>query len=83
MFFRQAIERLDKKFPESTYLEVGRESSVIQLTKGAVAESHKHLFLSPQLTTATALASLTNTTVDLCKAGHAMQYWLCHRSQKP
>lgn len=83
VFFQQAIERLEKKFPRSTYLEVGRGSSVIQLAKGCVAESHDHLFFSPQLTTANALASLADTTVDLWKAGYAAQYWLFCRSQKP
>lgn len=82
VFFQQAIERLEKKFPKSTYLEAGRGSSIIQLTKGCVAESHEHLFFSPQLTTS-ALASLANTTVDLWNAGYAAQYWLFHRSQKP
>ncbi|KAF5857101.1 hypothetical protein ETB97_006245 [Aspergillus alliaceus] len=82
VFFQQAIERLEKKFPQSTFLEVGRGSSVIQLAKSCVAESHDHLFLSPQLTTSNALDSLANATVDLWKAGSAAQYWLFHRSQK-
>lgn len=82
VFFQQAIERLEKKFPKSTYLEVGRGSSVIQLVKGCVAESDEHLFFSPHLTAANALASLADTTVDLWKAGYAAQYWLFHRSQK-
>ncbi|KAJ5161072.1 Acyl transferase/acyl hydrolase/lysophospholipase [Penicillium capsulatum] len=83
VFFQQAIERLEKKFPKSTYLEVGRGSSVIQLAKGCVADSHEHLFLSPQFTTANALTSLADTTVDLWKAGYCVQYWLFDRIQKP
>lgn len=83
VFFQHAIGRLEKKFPKSTYLEVGRGSSVIQLTKGCLAESHEHLLLSPQLTMDNALASLTDATADLWKAGYAVQYWLFHRSQKP
>lgn len=83
VFFQQAIERLEKRFPKSTYLEVGRGSSVIQLARGCVAESHEHLFLSPQLTTANALTSLANTTADLWKSGYAAQSWLFDRSQKP
>jgi malonyl CoA-acyl carrier protein transacylase/SAM-dependent methyltransferase/acyl carrier protein len=83
VFFQQAIERLENKFPKSTYLEVGRGSSVIQLAKGCVAKGQEHLFLSPQLTTANALNSLADTTVDIWKAGYAAQSWLFHRSQKP
>ncbi|EAW12177.1 putative polyketide synthase [Aspergillus clavatus NRRL 1] len=82
VFFQQAIERLEKRFPQSTFLEVGWGSSVIQLAKGCVAESRDHLFLSPQLRTSNALGSLADTTINLWKAGYAAQFWLFHRSQK-
>ena len=83
VFFQQAIERLDQEFPQSTYLEAGRGSSIIQLVKGSVAENRDHLFLSPQLTTSNALGSLVDITIDLWKAGYAVQYWPFHRYQKP
>ena len=82
VFFQRAVERLAQRYSQSTWLEAGRGSSVIQLVRGSVAESQGHLFLSPQLTTSNALGSLTDTTIDLWKAGYAVQYWPFHRSQK-
>ena len=82
VFFQQAVERLTRRHPQCTWLEAGRGSSVMQLVRGSVLETRGHLFLSPQLTTPNAQGSLTDVTLDLWKAGHAVQYWLFHRSQK-
>ena len=82
VFFQQAVERLTRRNPQRTWLEAGRGSSVMQLVRGSVAEAHGHLFLSPQLATSNAQGSLTDVTLDLWKASHAVQYWLFHRSQK-
>ena len=83
VFFQRAVERLSKRCPQNTWLEVGCGSSVLQLVRGSVAETQGvHLFLSPQLTKPNAHDSLTDVTIDLWKAGHAVQYWPFHRSQK-
>ena len=82
VFFQQAVERLTGRYSQSTWLEAGCRSSVMQLVRGSVAETRGHLFLSPQLTTPNAQGSLTDVTLDLWKAGYAVQYWLFHRSQK-
>lgn len=82
VFFKQAVERLSDRFSQSTWIEVGRGSSVIQLAKGSVPNVQGHSFLSPQLTTSDAHGSLTDVTVDLWKAGYSVQYWSFHRSQK-
>ncbi|KAI1817387.1 beta-ketoacyl synthase domain-containing protein [Poronia punctata] len=83
VFFQQAIERLAKRFPQgSTWIEVGRGSSVISLAKGSVQDSHGHRFFSPQLAAQDAQDSLVNVTLDLWKAGYAVQYWPFHKSQK-
>ncbi len=82
MFFYQAIQRLEQKFPKATFLEAGRGSSVIQLVKGSVTRSADHLFLSPQLTTSDSLNSLADNTVQLWKVGYAVQYWPYHRIQR-
>lgn len=82
VFFQQAIERLTKRFSQSIWLEAGRGSSVIQLVRGSVPDSHGHSFLSPQLTKPDAQGSLVNVATDLWKAGVSAQYWPFHRSQK-
>lgn len=87
VFFQRAVQRLASKFGQPcTWLEAGRGSSVVQLVKlsvGATSQQQGHAFHSPQLTSATkSQDSLTDITVDLWKAGYAVQYWPFHRSQK-
>jgi acyl transferase domain-containing protein len=65
VFFQQAIERLTAKFSQCTWIEAGRESSVIQLAKISVPDSKGHTFYSPQFTSANAQDSLTDATVNL------------------
>ncbi|ORY67214.1 uncharacterized protein BCR38DRAFT_509936 [Pseudomassariella vexata] len=83
VFFQRAIERLAKRFPQSTWIEAGRRSSVIQLVKGSVPDSQCHAFLSPQLTSSNGQGSLADVTIDLWRNGYATQYWAIHRDQKP
>ncbi|KAI1205468.1 BcPKS19, polyketide synthase [Annulohypoxylon truncatum] len=82
VFFQQAVERLTKRFSQITWLEAGRGSSVIQLTKGSVPNSQGHTFVSPQLASSNGQGSLTDVTTDLWKSGYDVQYWAFHRSQK-
>lgn len=82
VFFQQAVERLAKEFPRSTSIGAGRGFSVIQLVKKAVPCPEEHVILSPQLTTINAQSSLVDTTVELWKSGHAVQWWQFHRMQK-
>ncbi|KAH6635854.1 BcPKS19, polyketide synthase [Chaetomium tenue] len=82
VFFQQAIERLAAKFPQCTWIEAGRGSSVMKLARGSVADPQGHTFHSPQLTSAKAQESLVDVTVELWKKGYAIQYWPFHRSQK-
>jgi acyl transferase domain-containing protein/acetyl esterase/lipase/acyl carrier protein/ubiquinone/menaquinone biosynthesis C-methylase UbiE len=89
VFFQRAIERLAARFTGSTcaWVEAGRGSSVMKLVRGCVPDAQttsqsEALFLSPQLTTVGAQASLADSTVQLWKRGLAAQYWGFHRSQK-
>ncbi|KAI0202891.1 hypothetical protein F4808DRAFT_449551 [Astrocystis sublimbata] len=86
VFFQHAIERLAARFAQSTcaWVETGRGSSVMSLVRSCVADSQSpsQIFLSPQLTSADAQASLAGATVELWKRGLAAQYWTFHRSQK-
>ncbi|KAI8945339.1 BcPKS19, polyketide synthase [Xylaria longipes] len=83
VFFQAAIERLTKRFSQgATWIEVGRGSSVINLASGSVSDPQGHSFFSPQLATSNAQVSLTDVTIDLWRAGHAVQYWPFHKGQK-
>lgn len=83
VFFQQAVERLTTRFPQVTWIEAGRGSSVMQLVKASVPDSQGHAFISPQLTSPHAQSHLADVTSDLWRLGHAVQFWSFHRSQKP
>lgn len=82
VFFHQAINRLSQRFPNSTWLEAGRGSFVMQLVKDAVPDSRGNSYVSPKLASPKAQSSLTDVTTELWKEGYALQYWGFHRSQK-
>jgi acyl transferase domain-containing protein/acyl carrier protein/2-polyprenyl-3-methyl-5-hydroxy-6-metoxy-1,4-benzoquinol methylase len=81
VYFQAAIERLSREYPQSTWIEAGRGSSVMQLVKGCVHNS-SNVYVSPKLTTVSAANSLLDSTLALWKHGHAVQYWPFHRSQR-
>ncbi|KAI1846151.1 hypothetical protein JX266_007676 [Neoarthrinium moseri] len=83
VFFQRAIERITAKFSQCTWIESGRGSSVIQLVKGCIADTHAHSFHASPLTSAkNSQEFLIDLTVDLWKSGQAVQYWPFHRSGK-
>ncbi|CAI6331173.1 unnamed protein product [Periconia digitata] len=82
VFFQHAISRLAQKFPQATWLEAGRGSSVSQLVRGCIADSNGHTVLSPQIAAPSGQDSLTTVTTDLWKAGYAVQFWPFHRTQR-
>ncbi|KAH7136177.1 beta-ketoacyl synthase domain-containing protein [Dendryphion nanum] len=82
VYFQSAISRLAKKFPQATWIEAGRGSSVMQLVRGSVTESQGHSFFTPQLASTGAEDSLINVTLDLWKAGYSVQFWPFHRRQR-
>jgi malonyl CoA-acyl carrier protein transacylase/acyl carrier protein/2-polyprenyl-3-methyl-5-hydroxy-6-metoxy-1,4-benzoquinol methylase len=79
--FQSAVERISRQYPQATWIEAGRGSSVMQLVKGCVQGSN-NLFVSPKITTEFAQKSLHESTLDLWKHGNAVQYWPFHRSQR-
>jgi acyl transferase domain-containing protein/SAM-dependent methyltransferase/acyl carrier protein len=82
VFFQQAVERLAKRFPQATWLEVGRGSSVLQLVRGSLPDEEGHSFLAPRLASNEASGSLVDVCVNLWRSGQAVQFWPFHRSQK-
>ncbi|KAH6712937.1 BcPKS19, polyketide synthase [Leptodontidium sp. MPI-SDFR-AT-0119] len=82
VYFQRAIERLTKRLSHSVWIEAGRGSSVIQLVQGSIADTQRHLFISPQFTSVNAQSSLTGATVELWRAGYPVQYWPFHRRQR-
>lgn len=82
VFFQQAVERLEKKYPRITWIEAGWGSSVTQLARGCVQQPEHHSLFAPQLTTSHAPDSLVDVTTRLWSEGHKVQYWPFHRTQR-
>ena len=84
VYFGQAIERLTERLGPCTWLEAGSASSVIGMVRRALDSSvtDQHTFQSAQLSSVGAVESLADTTVNLWKWGHHVQFWHFHRVQK-
>ncbi|ETS78026.1 hypothetical protein PFICI_10088 [Pestalotiopsis fici W106-1] len=82
VFYQQAVQRLANRLGDSTWIEAGRGSSTIQLVKQSTANSDRHEFHSPQLTTDKALDALAEVTAKLWKSGHMVQHWPFNRAEK-
>ncbi|EFQ36407.1 beta-ketoacyl synthase domain-containing protein [Colletotrichum graminicola M1.001] len=82
VYFKQAVQRLMKKYPQATWLEAGRGSSYTQLVQACAQHPNSYSFVSTQLTTSNAQNSLVNATVKMWKEGHCVQFWPFHRTQR-
>ena len=84
VYFGQAIERLAQSFGPCTWLEAGSASSVVGMVRRALdpAVTSQHSFQSAHLSNSGALESLADTTVNLWKWGHHVQFWQFHQMQK-
>lgn len=70
--FGQAIRRLTERLGPCTWLEADPATSVIDMARRALdyADVHQHTFQTAQLSSAGAVESLADTTVNLWKWGH-------------
>ena len=76
--FDKAIGRISSRLGPCTWLEAGSDSSITNMIRKTVGVSgESDLFRSVSLQS----ASLADTTVDLWKAGHMVQFWMFHRVQ--
>ena len=84
VYFAQAVERIAHRLGPCTWLEAGSSSAIIGLVRRTIskADDSLHSFQPVQLTTQGAMGSLVDTTVNLWKTGHNVQFWPFHRSQK-
>ncbi|KAL9031279.1 MAG: hypothetical protein Q9196_000686 [Gyalolechia fulgens] len=84
VYFGQAIERLSQSLGPSTWLEAGSNSSITAMVRHALEPSttSSHTFQSVHLCSADSVGTLAEATANLWKAGHQVQYWPFHRSQR-
>ncbi|KAK2037940.1 ketoacyl-synt-domain-containing protein [Colletotrichum somersetense] len=86
VYFEDAVKRIKSRFGACTWLEAGSNSAVTGIVRRALSRSSNnaddHLFCPVNLTRDDALSSLTDTTVNLWRHGHHIQFWHFHRIQK-
>jgi len=84
VYFGQAIERLAERLGPCTWLEVGSASSVISMVRRALdpATTTQHAFQPAQLSSTEAMDFLADSTRNLWKWGHHVQFWPFHQVQK-
>lgn len=84
VYFGKAVDRLTQRFGACTWLEAGSSTSVTGIVRRALGatESVSHAFHGTNLTSSGGIGSLAEITVHLWKAGHKVQFWPFHRSQR-
>lgn len=84
VYFAQAVARLALRLGPCTWLEASSSSSVMSVLRHSLGKttSPQHAFNVVNLSNTTAMGSLADTTVNLWKAGHKVQFWPFHWCQK-
>ena len=84
VYFQEAVERISGRLGPCTWLEASSATSVTSMIRRALgpATSRDHTFLPLQLNNPDAVGLLADTTANLWKVGHKVQFWPFHQSQR-
>ncbi|TGO91272.1 hypothetical protein BPOR_0033g00120 [Botrytis porri] len=86
VYFGNAVKRINQKFGPCTWLDVGSGSAITKMARRALKSGTStvqlHQFLDIKLDYERVLDHLTNTTLELWKAGCKVHFWLHHRWEK-
>ena len=84
VFFGQAVQRLQAKLGPCTWLEAGSDSSVVGMVRRALGQSSTatNNFVPMQLNKPNSTELVVDATMALWTAGHRMQFWNFHKSQR-
>ncbi|TGO11946.1 hypothetical protein BTUL_0098g00320 [Botrytis tulipae] len=84
VYFGNAVERIDQKVGPCTWLDVGSGSAITKMARRALKSGTStvqlHQFLDIKLDSERVIDQLTNTTLEIWKAG--THFWLHHRCEK-
>ncbi|OKL59537.1 hypothetical protein UA08_04992 [Talaromyces atroroseus] len=82
VFFTQAVRRIQARVGVCTFLEAGSSSSIVSMVRRALDPSIgvSCNFIPMELNKPTSLDNLAETTVNLWKRGHQVQFWNFHNS---
>lgn len=81
VYFEDAVKRIEARYGACTWLEAGSNTSVTSIARRALSDqkSNHHHFFPVNLSRDDALSALADTTVNLWKHGHHVQFWPFHR----
>lgn len=85
VYFEDAVKRIEARYGACTWLEAGSNTSVTSIARRALPNQKSnnnlktnHLFCPVNLSRDDALSALADTTVNLWKHGHHIQFWPFH-----
>ncbi|AEO64805.1 polyketide synthase [Thermothielavioides terrestris NRRL 8126] len=81
VFFRHAVERLARQYPDAAWIEAGSASTITNMASRALGSPSACHFQSLNITCDQGMQSLADTTLALWKAGVKTQHWPHHASQ--
>ena len=86
VYFEAAVKRIEARYGACTWLEAGSNTSITSIARRALSDQKSNnntntnnLFCPVNLSRVDALSALADTTVNLWKHGHHVQFWLFHR----
>ncbi len=84
VFFGQAVQRLQAKLGPCTWLEAGSDSSIVSMVRRALGQcsAGTNNYVPLQLNKPNSIELVVDATVALWNAGHRVQFWNFHRSQR-
>lgn len=84
VYFGEAVKRAEARYGSCTWLEAGSGSSVIPMVRSVLTDgAHKgHFYYPVDLSRDDAMNKLADTTSNMWKQGHNVQFWPFHRSQR-
>ena len=84
VFFSQAVQRLARSRGLCTWLEAGSDSGVIGMVRRVLdmSEAAQHGFQPMSLSKPLALDTVVDTTTQMWKRGHSLQFWNFHQLQR-
>jgi acyl transferase domain-containing protein/acyl carrier protein/SAM-dependent methyltransferase len=85
VYFADAIKRIKARYGSCTWVEAGSNSSVTTIARRClvdVGKGNSDLFFPINLSRKDSLTLLADTTVNMWKNAHNVQFWPCHRDQR-
>ncbi|EAS33665.3 polyketide synthase [Coccidioides immitis RS] len=83
VYFEEAVDRLIRRYGPCTWVEAGSNSSIVSMARRAIrGTASKHSFFPINLSREDAMGSLADTTVNLWKNGHHVQFWPFNRLKR-